>query len=91
MPWWQGALGRGWRRRPGTWVEVAPSDSEEQRSLALEQLSQYLVRGPRLRPPAHCLAGCLNRRIAQPRDSPSRGPSHCDPQGGGLLRQCRAE
>ena len=33
----------GARCRPETWEDVAPSDSEEQRAEALEQLSAHLV------------------------------------------------
>lgn len=37
------AMQCGARCRPETWEDVAPSDSEEQRAEALEQLSAHLV------------------------------------------------
>ena len=39
--------------RPETWEDVAPSDSEEQRAEALEQLSAHLVRVLRVLHTAH--------------------------------------
>ena len=45
--------------RPETWDEVAPSATEEERTAALEQLGQYLVRAAAaLSPsPKPCRAG----------------------------------